>query len=49
MARICIDLDGVIAKIKMHDEKYSNILPVPGAKKTPRTKSEWALYYTLYC
>ena len=33
MARICIDLDGVVCNIKMPHEKYSELLPVDGAKE----------------
>ncbi|MCB0395449.1 MAG: capsular biosynthesis protein [Flavobacteriales bacterium] len=29
--RICIDLDGVIAKLKTADESYADLEPVPGA------------------
>ncbi len=33
MARICIDLDGVIAKLKGEGETYLNVGIVPGAKE----------------
>lgn len=31
MARICIDLDGVIASLKLPGQTYADVEPVPGA------------------
>jgi len=31
MARLCLDLDGVIAELKKPGQTYRDILPVPGA------------------
>ena len=36
MARICIDLDGVIANLKKTGETYRDISPVPGAPEKLR-------------
>jgi capsule biosynthesis phosphatase len=32
--RICIDLDGVICKLKEKDQTYADLEPVPGAMET---------------
>lgn len=35
--RICIDLDGVICKLREPDQKYADLEPVPGAVKSLRS------------
>jgi len=36
VARICIDLDGVIAALKRGQDSYASVLPVPGAAEKVR-------------
>lgn len=37
MARICIDLDGVIAELKKAGQTYSDVAPLPGAVERLRS------------
>jgi capsule biosynthesis phosphatase len=37
MARICIDLDGVIAQLKQDGQTYADVAPVPGAVERMRS------------
>jgi capsule biosynthesis phosphatase len=49
MSRICIDLDGVIAKLKKGDETYETVEPVPGAVeklKSLRAAGHYIIIFT---
>ena len=48
MKRICIDLDGVIAKIKKNQETYSDVLPVAGAVEKIKKLKEAGHYIIIF-
>lgn len=46
--KICIDIDGVICRLKEGDETYADILPVKGAQTKVRALKEAGHYIILY-
>jgi capsule biosynthesis phosphatase len=47
MARICIDLDGVIAKLKQEGQTYADVEPVEGAVERLRALKQAGHYLIL--
>jgi capsule biosynthesis phosphatase len=48
MARICIDLDGVVAELKQPGQGYADVAPVPGARDKLRTLRAAGHYIILF-
>jgi capsule biosynthesis phosphatase len=48
MARICIDLDGVLAALKQAGQTYADVLPVPGAAERVRSLKSAGHYIILH-
>jgi len=46
--RICIDLDGVISKLKKDDENYSDVKPIEGAVEKIKSLKKNGHYIIIY-
>src|SRR5580704_11725181 len=46
--RICIDLDGVVCRLREPDQSYAELLPVPGAVESLRAMRAAGHYLILY-
>lgn len=46
--RICIDLDGVVCRLREPDQSYADLLPVPGAVEKLRAMRAAGHYLILY-
>jgi len=46
--RICIDLDGVVCRLREPHQSYAELLPVPGAVEKPRAIRAAGHYLILY-
>lgn len=46
--RICVDIDGVICKLRTGHQEYSDLAPIPGAVEKLRQLSSYGHYIILY-